>query len=267
MKVGIIGCGNIGLLYAKSFTHYKICKKEDLFLFDKSEERKEYLSSLNLGQITSIENLSDVQQCDLLILAVKPQDFSALAKQLKGKIFERQTVLSIMAGIKIARIEVELNHSNIVRAMPNTPSLVGMGATVYTANAEVNNTNVRAIENLLSTTGRTFYLEEEDLLDAVTALSGSGPAYFFHIVQSMIHAGTEMGLDEAMSAMLVKQTMLGSFHLLNNADKTLDELIQSVKSKGGTTEAALNHMASSQFDTILKAAIHKAHIRAKELSQ
>jgi pyrroline-5-carboxylate reductase len=267
MKVGIIGCGNIGLLYAKSFNHYKICKKEDLYLFDKSEERKEYLSSLGLGTISSVENTRDVSSCDLLIFAVKPQDFASLSKSLWSKIRKEQIILSIMAGIKIERIAQELNHENIVRAMPNTPSLVGMGATVYTAHSNVNTQDVRAIENMLSTTGRTFYVDDEDLLDAVTALSGSGPAYFFYFVKNMIDAGTEMGLDEAMSAMLVKQTMLGSFQLLNNAEKNADELIASVKSKGGTTEAALLHFDASGFDKILKAAISKAHIRAKELSR
>jgi len=267
MKVGIIGCGNIGLLYAKSFLHYNICKKEDLYLFDKSEERKEYLTALNLGVISNIENTAEINACNLLIFAVKPQDFNVLAESLKGKIKAHQTILSIMAGIKIERIAAELTHENIVRAMPNTPSLVGMGATVYTAHANVNHKDVRAIENMLSTTGRTFYVEDENLLDAVTALSGSGPAYFFYIVKNMIEAGTALGLDEAMSAMLVKQTMLGSFQLLNNAEKNADELIQSVKSKGGTTEAALNHFETNGFDEILKEAINKAHLRAVELSR
>lgn len=267
MKVGIIGCGNIGLLYAKSFLHYNICNKEDLYLFDKSEERKEYLTSLNLGVISNTENIVQINACNLLIFAVKPQDFKLLAENLKGKILKSQTVLSIMAGIKIERIAKELSHENIVRAMPNTPSLVGMGATVYTAHANVNQKDVRTIENMLSTTGRTFYVEDESLLDAVTALSGSGPAYFFYFVKNMIEAGTAMGLDQAMSAMLVKQTMLGSFQLLNNAEKNADELIQSVKSKGGTTEAALNYFEANNFDKILKEAINKAHLRAVELSE
>lgn len=267
MKVGIIGCGNIGLLYAKSFLHYNICKKEDLFLFDKSEERKELLTSLQLGVISSTDNIAHVNECNLLILAVKPQDFNSLTASLTHKIQPHQTILSIMAGIKIDRIASELNHENIVRAMPNTPSLVGMGATVYTAHSNVNHKDVRIIENLLSTTGRTFYVEDENLLDAVTALSGSGPAYFFYFVKNMIEAGVAMGLDEAMSAMLVKQTMLGSFQLLNNAEKNADELILSVKSKGGTTEAALNYFHDNKFDDILKEAINKAHLRAIELSK
>lgn len=267
MKVGIIGCGNIGQLYAKSFTHYQICEQKNLFLFDKNEAKKGYLKTLNLGIVASIENQKLVNACDLLILAIKPQDFKDAAQLLKNSIHKNQIILSIMAGIQIQKLSNELETENIVRAMPNTPALVGMGATVYTAHKNVNLKDVRVIENLLSTTGRTFYLENEDLLDAVTALSGSGPAYFFYFVKHLIDAGAEMGLDKSLSAMLVKQTMLGSFHLLNNTDKSLDELIQSVQSKGGTTEAALNFMNDKKINETLKNAIFKANERAKELSK
>ena len=267
MKIGIIGCGNIGLLYAKSFTHYQICEQQNLFLFDKNEAKKEYSKNLNIGIVASIDHQDLVKACNLLILAVKPQDFKEAALILKNNIHKNQTVLSIMAGIKISQLSHALETENVVRAMPNTPSLVGMGATVYTAHKNVNQKDVRTIENLLSTTGRTFYLENEDLLDAVTALSGSGPAYFFYFVKHLIDAGAEMGLDKSLSAMLVKQTMLGSFHLLNNTDKSLDELIQSVQSKGGTTEAALNFMNNEKMNKTLKNAIFMANQRAKELSK
>lgn len=267
MTIGIIGCGNIGILYAKSFIHYKICNKENLILLDKSNTRKQQLTALSLGKASDINNKEDIASCDLIILAVKPQDFNTLAVTIKDFIRPQQIILSIMAGIKIEKIEAAFNHQNIVRAMPNTPSLVGMGATVYTAHKNVDHDDVRVVENLLSTTGRTFYVKDESLLDAVTALSGSGPAYFFYIVKHMIEVGNKMGLDDAMSAMLVKQTMLGSFHLLNNAEKNADELIASVKSKGGTTEAALTHFELNGFGEILQEAITKAHQRAIELSK
>lgn len=178
MKIGIIGCGNIGQLYAKSFIHYQISEVQNLFLFDKNEAKQDILKSLKIGTVSNIENKVLIKSCDLLILAVKPQDFKDAALSLKKSIHKNQIILSIMAGIQISNLSQTLKTENIVRAMPNTPSLVGMGATVYTAHKNVNQKDVRIIENLLSTTGRTFYLENEDLLDAVTALSGSGPAYF-----------------------------------------------------------------------------------------
>jgi len=125
---------------------------------------------------------------------------------------------------------------------------------------------IRKVENLIATTGRTVFFEKEELLDGVTALSGSGPAYFFYLVKSMIEAGKEMGMEEAVATMLVKQTMLGAFHLINNANKSLDELIQTVASKGGTTEAAFSVFESGKVGEGLGAGILAAEKRAKELS-
>jgi len=168
--------------------------------------------------------------------------------------------------MKIARIEEVLQQRNIIRAMPNSPAELGMGMTAFTAGKSFSMEQLRKAENLLGTTGRTVFFENEDLLDAVTALSGSGPAYFFYIVKQMVEAGRQMGFDEATSAMLVKQTMLGSFHLLNTADKSLDELIKAVASKGGTTEAALSTFENDGVGEGLQKGIVKARDRARELS-
>src|SRR5690606_34345526 len=114
-----------------------------------------------------------------------------------------QVVLSIMAGISIDRIRETLNHARVVRAMPNTPAMLGMGITAYTATGEVEASQLRKVENLINATGRSVYLENEEMLDAVTALSGSGPAYFFYLVKAMIEAGKQMGFEESVSALLV----------------------------------------------------------------
>jgi pyrroline-5-carboxylate reductase len=160
-----------------------------------------------------------------------------------------------------------LQHNRIVRAMPNTPAMLGMGITAYTATPEVENSQLRKIENLINATGRSVYLEDEAMLDAVTALSGSGPAYFFYLVKSMIEAGKKMGFDDAVSSLLVKQTMLGSYHLINNAERSLDELIQAVASKGGTTEAALKRFGTGEIDYNLQEGIFAARDRSQELAK
>jgi pyrroline-5-carboxylate reductase len=169
--------------------------------------------------------------------------------------------------MKIERIENALAQKNIIRAMPNSPAELGMGMTAFTSSPVLSGAAIRKAENLLSTTGRTVYFENEDLLDAVTALSGSGPAYFFYIVKQMVEAGRQMGFDQATAEMLVKQTMLGSFHLMNTANKSLDELIKAVASKGGTTEAALSVFESGKVGEALQKGIVKARDRARELSQ
>ena len=267
MRIAIIGCGNMGMTYTRSFIHYKIVTKEDLILIEKNEERAEQLQDLDLGTVYPYYHEKLIATCDIIILAVKPQDFAAVAEELGPHLSERNLILSIMAGITLENMSSRLQHQNIVRAMPNTPALVGMGTTVYTARKNISIEQIRMVENLLNTTGRTFFFEDETLLDAVTALSGTGPAYFFFFVKQMIDAGKKMGMDEASAAMLVKQTMLGSFHLMNNADKTLDELILSVKSKGGTTEAALDCYLDNDVASKIQEGIFKAQMRAVDLSK
>ena len=161
-------------------------------------------------------------------------------------------VLSIMAGITIEKIQNLLNHRLVVRAMPNSPTLLGMGITGYTAAEGISFSQLISIERLLNSTGRSVYLENEDLLNGVTALSGSGPAYFYYIIDAMIKAGVDMGIDENLSKLFVKQTMLGAYHLINNSEKSLEELIKDVASKGGTTEAALRTFEENSFKEILK---------------
>lgn len=171
-----------------------------------------------------------------------------------------------MAGISIEKIQKFLNHKFVVRAMPNSPTLLGMGITGYTAAEGISFSELMNVERLLNSTGRSVYLEDEKLLDGVTALSGSGPAYFYYIIDAMIKAGTEMGIDENLSKLFVKQTMLGAYHLINNSDKSLEELIKDVASKGGTTEAALKTFEDNQLKSILKEGILAAENRARELN-
>ena len=172
-----------------------------------------------------------------------------------------------MAGIPIKVLEENLGHKSIVRAMPNTPAQLGMGITGFTAGKGTKIQAILKADNLLNATGKTIFLEDENLLDAVTALSGSGPAYFYYIVDAMIQAGVKMGLEEPVAALLVKQTMNGSFHLMNNADKSLQELIAAVTSKGGTTEAALKKFAEKGLSETIKEGLFSAEARAKELSK
>ncbi len=256
----------MGLIYARAFLKYNIVTKEDLLLAEKNDVRKQELVKLNIGRVTVV-NDPEIAESDIIIIAVKPQDFDALAAELKLVVQAAKCIISIMAGVKIKRIEEALYNSFIIRAMPNSPAELGMGMTAFTAGKALPIELIRKAENLLGTTGRSVFLENEDLLDAVTALSGSGPAYFFYIVKHMIDAGKKMGFDDAVAAMFVKQTMLGAFHLINNADKSLDELIKAVASKGGTTEAALSVFEDAHVGENIQKGIVKARDRSIELSK
>jgi pyrroline-5-carboxylate reductase len=265
MKIAIVGCGNMGMAFAKSFIQYDLVKTENLLLIEKSIERGEALRAEKAGLV--IDTIGPkVGQYDLIILSVKPQDFASVKDDLKAVIQPNQLVLSIMAGIPIAKIQAALGHQPIVRAMPNTPAMLGMGMTGYCAAPEVAAAQLRKVENLINSTGRAVFLENESYIDAVTALSGSGPAYFYYMVKHMIEAGKAMGFDEGLATMLVKQTMIGSYHLINTADKSLDDLIKAVASKGGTTEAALSTFEQAALGANLQKGILAAQKRAGELS-
>lgn len=266
MKIALLGCGNMGIAYARGFLKHNIVTRQNLLLVEKREARREELNKMNIGEVT--ENLDQsISDYDVIILAVKPQDFKTVGESLKGLLSEKNVVLSIMAGLTIGRIEEILGTNCIVRAMPNTPAQLGMGITAFTASAAVSVDQLHKVENLLATTGRTVFIEQESYLDAVTALSGSGPAYFFYLVKAMVEAGVKMGLEEPVATLLVEQTMVGSFHLINNSTQSLDELITAVASKGGTTEAALNRLREGAVAENLTEAILQAEKRAKELSK
>lgn len=256
----------MGLSFSKSFLKYELIKPENLHLITRSQSKilkiKEEFPKSEISVFEGVKNLD----ADLIIIAVKPQDFQKVAESFQFSLNENQMVLSIMAGIKIEKIQKSLNHKSVVRAMPNSPTLLGMGITGYTSAEGISFNQLMNIERLLNSTGRSVYLENEDLLDGVTALSGSGPAYFYYIVDAMIKAGTEMGIDENLSKLFVKQTMLGAYHLINNSDKSLEDLIKDVASKGGTTEAALKTFEENNFKKILQQGILNAEKRAKELN-
>lgn len=265
MKICIVGCGNIGIVYAKALLKYDIVSPSDLLLVEKNEERRNELSAKKIGEVTTPDD-KRIGQSEVVLLAVKPQDFKELAAQLKNT-FEKSTlIISVMAGITTSLIAEALGHSVIVRAMPNSPIEIGMGVTGYCAGPDADTEMVLKAERLLGTTGRTVYLYKESLIDSVTAVSGSGPAYFYYFVRSLIEAGKKLGLEESTSALLVKQTMIGSYNLINNADKNFDQLIATVASKGGTTEAALRVFEENNMADIISDALTSAQKRAVELS-
>lgn len=266
MKIAVLGAGKMGQSFSKSFLKFELIKPQNLHLITRNVENKADLSQqFPHSEISCFSEISDLQ-ADIIMLAVKPQDFTFVAEHLPFKISEAQMLLSIMAGISIEKIQAALKHKKVVRAMPNAPSLVGMGITGYTAADGISINQLIPIERLLNSTGRSVYLEDESLLDAVTALSGSGPAYFYFFVDAMIKAGVQMGIDENLSKLFVTQTMLGAYHLINNSDKSLNQLIKDVASKGGTTEAAIGTFEKHQLKAVLQKAILNAEKRAKELN-
>jgi pyrroline-5-carboxylate reductase len=265
MKVTIIGCGNMGLVYARAFLKYNIVDAENLLLAEKNEQRQDQLALMNVGRVCVVTD-PEIHESELVIIAVKPQDFSELAPKLRHVINKKAIVMSIMAGITIHRLSQDLDHNLIVRAMPNAAVELNCGMTGFSAHKSIAAHQLKRIEEFLGTTGKTQYFEDENMLNAVTAVSGSGPAYFYYIVRAMVEAGQQMGMTKEVASTLVQQTMLGAFQLLNNQEKSYDELIRTVASKGGTTEAAISVFESGKmYETIVKGVV-RAEARAAELS-
>lgn len=266
MQILIIGGGNMGLTYAQSFVRSHITNKDSLMILTRSAGKAEELRQKNVAKIFTVA-ADCVSQADLIILAVKPQDSEILLSQIKPFVHPQQVFLSIMAGIKVGNICNQLNINKIVRAMPNLPSQIGMGMTTFISSDEVTRLELVMVQNLLSTTGKTLYVENEELIDASTAISGSGPAYIYYVMEAFMNAAKTMGFNESQAEMLVNQTFNGALDLYNKSDLSCTEWIGKVSSKGGTTEAAIKSFAGNELNINFEKGIFAAFERAKEIGK
>lgn len=261
MKILLIGGGNMGSTYARSFLRSRICSAKDMMILEKSPEKAELLSEEKIGSVYGSPE-DCVSPADLIIFAVKPQDFIALSTKIKSHIHDQQVFLSIMAGVKIDTIKEALGISKIVRAMPNLPAQIGMGMTAYTSTDEVTRLELVMVQNLLNTTGKTIYVEKEDAIDATTAISGSGPAYVFFFMNSMMQAARKMGFSSSEAELLTSQTFKGAVDLYIKSDYSFSEWIKRVASRGGTTEAALRSFDDTELHELIQKGAEAALDRA-----
>ena len=264
MKILIVGGGNMGRTYAESFVSNHSVSKRDLFILEKAADKIPYFHSLGFESVFS-EPSALIQQMNLIIFAVKPQDTEELFSKIAAFMKPDQLVLSVMAGVTIQSLKSALPTTKIIRAMPNLPAQVGMGMTGFTADQTVSRTELFTVQNLLNTTGKSLYFDDEKFLDAVTAISGSGPAYVYYFMQSMIGSAQAMGFSASEAETLVEQTFLGAIHLLNNNNFTCKEWIEKVSSKGGTTEAAVSSFELNKIGFNICLGLQAALERSKQL--
>lgn len=267
VKITFIGAGNMasslaGGLIAKGY------EPSAITLADVNEQQLQHVRS-TLGVNTSRDNLSACKKADVIVLAVKPQVMGnvlqPLAELTEAK---KPLVISIAAGIPLHKLEGWLGtQTPIVRCMPNTPSLVEAGATGLFANSSVSADQRDLAKSILAAVGLALWVESEDQIDAVTAVSGSGPAYFFLVMEAMINAGKALGLSEQVAKQLTLQTALGSAQMAITSEDEPAVLRQKVTSPGGTTERAINIMEEQGLRDIFKAALTGAYERSKELAK
>ena len=256
--VGVMGSSIIKSLLMKSITSDQIC------IADKSPDKLDQLKSQYQVEVKEIATIG--KGCNVIFLAVKPQDLADVLNELKQTIQPETVVISIAAGKTIKFIEDQLKTSNpVIRAMPNTPAQIGKGISAIAASAKVSSDELKIATELFSTTGEVVVVTE-DKIDAVTALSGSGPAYFFYFIEAMVKAGVELGLTDEIATKLAIETISGSAAMLKESNLDATTLRKNVTSPKGTTAAALEVFSNSDLENIILKAMSAAKNRAQELA-
>ena len=256
--VGVMGSSIIKSLLMKSIPSDQIC------IADKSPEKLEQIKSQYQVKVKEISTIAE--SCNVIFLAVKPQDLADVLTELKQTIQPETLVISIAAGKTIKFIEDQLQTNNpVIRAMPNTPAQIGKGISAIAVGAKASSDDLKIAMELFSTTGEVVVVSE-DKIDAVTALSGSGPAYFFYFIEAMVKAGVELGLTDEIASKLAIETISGSAAMLKESNLDAATLRKNVTSPKGTTAAALEVFSNSDLENIILKAMSAAKNRAQELA-
>ncbi len=262
VDVMMIGCGNMGSALLKPIVK---CKDIDrILVVEKKEERRRRVKDMFPDDVEVFDSIPKFSR-GLVVVAIKPQDLPEIMPIMNRRIGKEVTILSIAAGITRSYYQNALGINNVIRAMPNTPGLLGVGITgvVYDDEVRYSGVAIKILEGL----GDVVRVEKEEDIDTITAISGSGPAYFFFLSQMLKEFGCEMGLKEEIARLLARRTAYGAGVLLEQMEASCEELREMVTSPGGTTEAAINYMTEHKINDILKGAFLRAKKRAKELSR
>lgn len=263
MKICFIGGGNmatalIGGLLAQG------TKADELSVVEINADNRARLTT-DFGVRCTAELATGIAGCDTIVLAVKPQQLQPVAQQLAPLLTRQQLLLSIAAGIRAADLARWSQSTAVVRAMPNTPALIQAGMTGLFALADVAPAQRHQAEQILAAVGKTLWVQDEAKLDGVTAISGSGPAYVFYLIEALQAAALELGFNAAEARLLSQQTFLGAAQLAQASADEVAVLRQRVTSKNGTTERALLSLEANQVKQHLIAAAHAAAARSREM--
>lgn len=266
MKIGFIGGGNMAASLIGGLVPATVAAA-DVLVFEPNADTAKNLARAYKITIAD-NNLQLVASCDVIVVAVKPQVLHGILSPLRDAFVQHQPlIVSIVAGIRSDSIQQWLGgKQSIIRAMPNTPALVSAGASGLYANAYVSDKQKQIADTLLDSVGSTVWVENEADIDAVTALSGSGPAYFMLFIQALVDSAIKAGLDPHAAKQLAVDTAAGAAQLIRHSEDPLDVLIDKVTSPGGTTEQALKTMRDANLPEILADAFESARIRSEQLA-
>jgi pyrroline-5-carboxylate reductase len=269
-KLGFIGAGNMGQALARGLVDHKVFKPAELIASDVDAVRRRKFSRAT--KIAAVrDNLQVVREAPAILLAVKPQTIDGVLAEIGAQLAREHTAarklfISIAAGVPIARIQSHLGaRCRVIRVMPNAPAMVGEGMAALVRGAAAARADEAFALKLFRAVGQAVALGDEALLDAVTALSGSGPAYVYLFVKAMADAGVEQGLPAKLAYEMALQTLCGAAAQMRQSKMPVEELIRIVASPGGTTEAALRSFTANGFPGVVAAAIKAAADRSREL--
>lgn len=264
VEIAFIGGGNMAQAMGRGIAAARGDGKS-LFVIDRHPENLQLWSAM--GASTALGFEETLSQCRIWILAVKPQGLKAVCEEIKPYLQQDTLVISVAAGISMSSLQCWLGHTNIIRTMPNTPALLGKGVTGVYAAEVVAAKDVDYAEQLLRTMGSVVRVNQESLIDAVTALSGSGPAYVYLFIESLIAGAVGMGLNQEQAKQMAVDTVLGAAQMVQSTGESPTELRQKVSSKGGTTLAALDVFFAKDLPSIVEQAMQAAARRAGEMSR
>ena len=266
VSLGFIGCGAMGTAIISGIASNKTVSPETIWVYDLEKERIEYLK--REFSVKEASDYADIcQNSNYIFLAVKPADLHSLLNEIKSYLNSGHLLISVIAGKTTGFIESALEgQAKVIRLMPNTPCLIGEGVVAISPGSKATAEQLQQVESLVSTLGITIQTEEKKL-DAITAVSGSGPGYAYLFMEAMVDGGVNAGLDRNTAEKLVAQTFLGAARMAQSTGKSFGELKNSVTSPGGTTIAAIKHMEKNSLRGIAMDAVEIAALKAKKLSQ
>jgi len=254
----------MGEIIARALLKREVVQPEQILVAELRPERREELSHLGVSVTKDMHEL--LEQSSFLLVCVKPQNAKRALAPLRGTIPARTLVISIMAGIDLAFLSDLLDHPLVIRSMPNLPARIGEGVTVWTAAEAVPDRDRVLTRAVFQAMGREVEVQDEGLLDAATAVSGTGPAYIFYIAENLLEAARGFGFSEAQSLKLVRETFRGAMDLWAETGEAPDELRRKVTSKGGTTHAAVTTFQERDIGGIFREGVTRARDRARELA-
>jgi pyrroline-5-carboxylate reductase len=264
-RVGFIGAGQMATALGAGFVRAELVNPSNLVASDPSQEACERFAKATGGKSAKC-NLQSARDAEVLFLAVKPQQMAQVTAELKGRIGPEALVISIAAGIRLATLEQSLGENlRMVRVMPNTPCLIGQGASAFCLGHNATKADGELVQQLLSAVGLAVAVDEK-MLDAVTGLSGSGPAFVYVIIEALSDGGVRMGLPRAVASALAAQTVLGAAQMVRTTGEHPGVLKDRVASPGGTTIAGLQALEQAGLRGVLMAAVEAATRRSMEMA-